>query len=164
MEDIRYLIIVVVAIFVIGLVIYLISSRNNKNNSLIGEANGSNKRSNFRLDIDIEDAVMEIVKIGDVYVNRRQKCEIIDLSVSGMGINSYMDYSTNKPIFVRVSFKLNGKEFSIEGEIVRKSKDRFKPVFFYGINFTNLLPGDEYKLIKEIFSINNSRRSKVTIK
>lgn len=164
MEDIRYLIIAVVAIFIIGLVIYLISRRKNRNNSLIGEANASNKRSNFRLDIDIEDAVMEVVKIGDTYVNRRQKCEIIDLSVSGMGINSYMDYSINKPIFVRVSFKLNGKEFSIEGEIVRKSKDRFKPIFFYGINFTNLLPGDEYKLIKEIFSINNSRRSKVRIK
>jgi c-di-GMP-binding flagellar brake protein YcgR len=164
MEDIRYLIIVVIVIFVIGLVIYLISRRKNKNSKLIGETNADNKRGNFRLDIDIEDAEMEIVKIGDRYVNRKQKCEIIDLSVSGMGINSYTDYPTEKQIFVRVTFKLNGKEFSIEGEIVRKAKDRFKPLYFYGINFTNLLPGDEYRLIKEIFSINNSRRSKVTIK
>jgi c-di-GMP-binding flagellar brake protein YcgR len=164
MEDIRYLIIVVVVIFVIGLIVYLISRRKSKNSSLVAEANANNKRGNFRLDIDIEDAVMEIVKIGDNHTSRKQKCEIIDLSVSGMGINSYMDYPTDKQILVIVSFKLNGKEFSIEGEIVRKAKDRFKPMFFYGINFTNLLPGDEYRLIKEIFSINNSRRSKVTIK
>jgi c-di-GMP-binding flagellar brake protein YcgR len=155
--DIQTIIIGSLLIIMIGLVVYY-NTRNKIVEKEIPSADRGNKRDNFRLRIDIEDALVEITRIGDSQVNSSEVCEIVDVSASGMGVYSDHDYPIRQKVFIKVLFKLNFKEFSMDGELVRKVEASNKDKILYGIKFTNLSEGEENRLQKEIAAIDNSRR------
>lgn len=167
MENIQFTIIAIAVILLIGLILFYNSRRKkaelSNENDINKEKKIENQRGNFRLRLDIEDAIMEVIKIGDSDVNESELCEIVDVSASGMGIYSKIDYPIRKKVLVKLFFKLNDKEFSVDGVMVRKVEVINKDRVLYGVNFMNLSDGNENKLLKEIAAIENSRR-KISIR
>jgi c-di-GMP-binding flagellar brake protein YcgR len=157
--DIQFIVIFSLVILLIGTIVYY-NSRKKKNEEEVKEVNRNNKRDNFRLRIDIEDARVEITQIGDSKVNKSEVCEIVDVSASGMGVYSDHDYPIREKVHIKVLFKLNFREFSMDGMFVRKVEASNKDKILYGIKFINLSEGDENRLQKEIAAIDNSRRLK----
>jgi c-di-GMP-binding flagellar brake protein YcgR len=161
MENIQFIIIGIALILLIGIIIYF-KSKNNyeeiKNEKEVKEFKRPNKRDNFRLRIDVEDALMEVTKIGDFNVNDSEVCEIVDISASGMGVYSDKDYPIRNNVHAKLYFKLNFKEFSFDGILVRKVEISNKQKIQYGVKFINLSDGDQNRLLKEIAAIDNSRR------
>jgi c-di-GMP-binding flagellar brake protein YcgR len=155
--DIQFIVISSLVILLIGTIVYY-NSRKKKNGDEVKEVSGNNKRDNFRLRIDIEDAMVEITQIGDSKVNKSEVCEIVDVSASGMGVYSDHDYPIREKVHIKVLFKLNFREFSMDGMFVRKVEASNKDKILYGIKFINLSEGDENRLQKEIAAIDNSRR------
>jgi hypothetical protein len=167
LENIQYIIIAIAVILLIGVIVFYYSRRKkaglSNQNDVKEEKKLVNLRGNFRLRLDIEDALMEVVKIGDTEVNDSELCEIVDVSASGVGLYSKNDYLIRKKVLVKLFFKLNDKEFSVDGVMVRKVEAINKDNILYGINFINLSDGEENKLLKEIAAIENSRR-KISIR
>jgi c-di-GMP-binding flagellar brake protein YcgR len=159
MENIHYIIIGAIVLFIIGIVVYF-QTRNKNNEDGVKKVNRSNKRENFRLRIDIEDALVEITQIGESEVKTTEVCEIVDVSANGMGVYSDHDYPIRQKVHIKVLFKLNFREFSMEGMLVRKVEASNKDKILYGIKFINLSDSDENRLQKEIAAIDNSRRLK----
>jgi c-di-GMP-binding flagellar brake protein YcgR len=167
LENIQF-IVIVIAVILLAAIIVIYNFRKNKaglgnEEDIKKEKKIENQRGNFRLRLDIEDALMEVIKIGDVEQNDSELCEIVDVSASGLGLYSKMDYPIREKVFVRLLFKLNYKEFSVDGVLVRKVEAANKDRVLYGVNFMNLSDGEENKLLKEIAAIENSRR-KISIK
>jgi c-di-GMP-binding flagellar brake protein YcgR len=106
---------------------------------------------------------MEVIKIGESDVNESELCEIVDVGASGLGLYSKNDYPIREKVLVKLLFKLNDKEFSVDGVLVRKVEAVNKDRVLYGVNFMNLSDGNENKLLKEIAAIENSRR-KISIR
>jgi c-di-GMP-binding flagellar brake protein YcgR len=167
LENIQFTILAVAVILLIGLLLFYNSHKKKADlsspNNINREKKLENQRGNFRLRLDIEDALMEVIKIDDSEVNDSELCEIVDISASGMGIYSKIDYPIRKQVLVKLLFKLNEKEFSVDGVLVRKVEVSNKDRILYGVNFMNLSDGEENKLLKEIASIENSRR-KISIR
>jgi c-di-GMP-binding flagellar brake protein YcgR len=167
MENIQFIIIGIAVILLIGVIVFYNSQRKKEElsneNDIKEEKKLVNQRGNFRLRLDIEDAIMEVVKIGETDVSDTEVCEIVDVSASGMGLYSEIDYPIRKKVLVKLYFKLNDKEFSFDGILVRKVEASNKDKVLYGINFMNLSDGNENKLLKEIAAIENSRR-KISIR
>jgi c-di-GMP-binding flagellar brake protein YcgR len=166
MENIHFIIIGIAVILLIGIIFYVKSRKSNevtKPIKEIKEIQKPNKRDNFRLRIDVEDALMEVTKIGDFDVNDSEVCEIVDISASGMGIYSHKDYPIRNNVSAKLYFTLNYKEFFFDGILVRKVEVSNKQKIQYGVKFINLSDGDQNRLLKEIAAIDNSRR-KIQIK
>jgi c-di-GMP-binding flagellar brake protein YcgR len=117
-----------------------------------------NLRDNYRLRVNVEDSTLEVIKIGNSEVNNNEVCEVVDVSAGGVGIHCEVDYPLRKRVLVKIHFKLNNKEFSLDGKLVRKIEDINKRKIFYGVEFIDLTLSDENKLVKEIFAIDNHRR------
>jgi c-di-GMP-binding flagellar brake protein YcgR len=167
LENIQF-IVIVIAVILLAAIIVIYNFRKNKaglgnEEDIKKEKKIENQRGNFRLRLDIEDALMEVIKIGDVEQNDSELCEIVDVSASGLGLYSKIDYPIRKKVLVRLLFKLNYKEFSVDGVLVRKVEAANKDRLLYGVNFLNLSDGEENKLLKEIAAIENSRR-KISIR
>jgi c-di-GMP-binding flagellar brake protein YcgR len=166
MENIHFIIIGIAFILLIGIIFYFKSRKSNEETKPIKELKEiqkPNKRDNFRLRIDVEDALLEVTKIGDIDVSDSEVCEIVDISASGMGIYSDKDYPIRNNVLAKLYFKLNYKEFSFDGILVRKVEVSNKQKIQYGVKFINLSDGDQNRLLKEIAAIDNSRR-KIQIK
>jgi c-di-GMP-binding flagellar brake protein YcgR len=167
LENIQFIIIAIAIILVIGVIVFYNSRRKKagliKENDAKEEKKLVNQRGNFRLRLDIEDAIMEVTKIGESDVSNTEVCEIVDISASGLGLYSEIDYPIRKKVLVKLFFKLNDKEFYFNGMLVRKVEASNKDKVLYGINFINLSDGNENKLLKEIAAIENSRR-KISIR
>jgi c-di-GMP-binding flagellar brake protein YcgR len=166
LENIQFIIAIAV-ILLIGIIVFYNSRRKkaelSNDNEVKEEKKIVNQRGNFRLRLDIEDALMQVVKIGDTEVNDNELCEIVDVSASGVGLYSKNDYLIREKVLVKLLFKLNDKEFSVDGVMVRKVEAINKDRILYGVNFINLSDGEENKLLKEIAAIENSRR-KISIR
>jgi c-di-GMP-binding flagellar brake protein YcgR len=166
LENIQ-IIIAIAVILLIGVIVFYNSRRKkaelSNDNDVKEEKKIVNQRGNFRLRLDIEDALMQVVKIGDTEVNDNELCEIVDVSASGVGLYSKNDYLIREKVLVKLLFKLNDKEFSVDGVMVRKVEAINKDRILYGVNFINLSDGEENKLLKEIAAIENSRR-KISIR
>jgi hypothetical protein len=167
MENIQFIIIAIALILLIGVIVFYNSQRKkaelSNENDVKEEKKLVNQRGNFRLRLDIEDALMEVVKIGDTGVKDSELCEIVDVSASGVGLYSKNDYLIRNKVLVKLFFKLNDKEFSVDGVMVRKVEAINKDRILYGVNFMNLSDVEENKLLKEIAAIENSRR-KISIR
>jgi c-di-GMP-binding flagellar brake protein YcgR len=167
MENIQFITIATAVILLIAIIVFY-NYRKKKaelsnEEDINKEKKIENQRGNFRLRLDIEDALMEVIKIGDTDRNDSELCEIVDVSASGLGLYSKMDYPIREKVLVRLLFKLNNKEFSVDGVLVRKVEAANKDRLLYGVNFMNLSDGEENKLLKEIAAIENSRR-KISIR
>jgi c-di-GMP-binding flagellar brake protein YcgR len=161
MENIQFIILGVALILLIGIVFYINSRKKNEgkqNVKEVKEVKKPNKRDNFRLRIDVEDALMEVIQIGETDVKDSEICEMVDISASGMGVYSNLDYPIREKVLVKLFFKLNYKEFAFDGILVRKVEISNKEKIQYGVKFMNLSEGDENRLLKEIAAIDNSRR------
>lgn len=167
MENMQFIFIAIAVILLIGIVVFYNSRRKNLETSNEKENKEErtlkNQRGNFRLRLEVEDALMEVVKIGDSDVNYSEACEIVDVSASGMGFYSDMDYQIRNKVFVNIFFKLNDKKFLMNGMLVRKVEAINKERILYGLTFINLSDGDENRILKEIAAIENNRR-KISIR
>jgi c-di-GMP-binding flagellar brake protein YcgR len=167
MENIQLITIATAVILLIVIIVFFNFRRNKAKLSNVEDINKEkkieNQRGNFRLRLDIEDALMEVIKIGESDVNESELCEIVDVSASGLGLYSKNDYPIREKVLVKLLFKLNDKEFSVDGVLVRKVEAVNKDRVLYGVNFMNLSDGNENKLLKEIAAIENSRR-KISIR
>jgi c-di-GMP-binding flagellar brake protein YcgR len=167
MENIQFITIATAVILLIAVIVFY-NYRKKKaelsnEEDINKEKKIENQRGNFRLRLDIEDALMEVTKIGDTARNDSELCEIVDVSASGLGLYSKNDYPIREKVLVKLLFKLNYKEFSVDGVLVRKVEAANKDRVLYGVNFMNLSDGEENKLLKEIAAIENSRR-KISIR
>jgi c-di-GMP-binding flagellar brake protein YcgR len=164
MENIQFITIATAVILLIAIIVFYNShkkkARLSNEENINKEKKIENQRGNFRLRLEIEDALMEVIKIGDTELNGSELCEIVDVSASGLGLYSENDYPIRENVLVRLLFKLNEKEFSVDGVLVRKVEAVNKDRILYGVNFMNLSDGSENKLLKEIAAIENSRRKK----
>lgn len=167
MENIQLISIATSILLLFGIVVFFSSRKKNKEfkQDKVSKEVGKlvNQRGDFRLRLEIEDALMEVIKIGDIDVAYSEVCEIVDVSASGMGIYSDNDYPVRNKVLVKLLFKLNDKEFTMDGILVRKVETSNKEKILYGINFMNLSDGNENRLLKEIAAIENNRR-KIKIK
>lgn len=121
----------------------------------------ANRRMNYRVQVNIKNSVMEVLKIGSLAINEHDACEIVDVSVGGAGVISHQDFPLRQIIFVRVYFYLNDEMFSLNGRVVRKVERINKKSYFYGIQFLNLSSNEENQLIKHIAAIQKRRRKKL---
>jgi c-di-GMP-binding flagellar brake protein YcgR len=166
--DSLYLMFIGIIILLLIVIVTLLSNRKKKEKVTFEqtyreEEKKDNKRSNFRLRVDVEDTLMEVQKVGDETVNISEVCEIVDISASGMGIYSVKDYPIRNKVLVKLTFKLNYKDFTLDGVLIRKVELSNKQQIQYGIKFINLSEGDENRIQKEIAAIENSRR-KISIR
>jgi c-di-GMP-binding flagellar brake protein YcgR len=166
--DSLYFIFIGIIVLLLIVIVTLLSNRNKKDKVTFEqtyreEEKKDNKRSNFRLRVDVEDTLMEVQEVGDEAVNISEVCEIVDISASGMGIYSVKDYPIRNKVLVKLTFKLNYKDFTLDGVLIRKVELSNKQQIQYGIKFINLSEGDENRLQKEIAAIENSRR-KISIR
>ncbi|MGI6332641.1 MAG: PilZ domain-containing protein [Zhaonellaceae bacterium] len=78
-----------------------------------------------------------------------EKCfsfQILDLSASGIRINTILDFPVDREIVVELTFEFEKEKFVLLGKILRR--DRLKRVVEYGIQFLGLLSIDERRLVK----------------
>ncbi|WP_158587632.1 flagellar brake protein [Neobacillus notoginsengisoli] len=120
-------------------------------------------REHYRVHVSIDESLMEVKKMGAVNVDEIIKVKVLDVSTGGAGVLCDEDFPLKEMVFVRIHFYLNEELFSFNGRIVRKIENPERKKVIYGVQFLNLSPSDETKLIKEITAIQNERR-KIAIK
>ncbi|MDR7080079.1 c-di-GMP-binding flagellar brake protein YcgR [Neobacillus niacini] len=165
MEEIQVIkLAAVVFIILVSSIIYFTQTNSKKRQrTTTKEVKPPNRRDNFRFRINIKNTVMEVLKIGSLNVNEYIDCEIVDVSVGGVGILSDYDFPLREKVYVRVHFYLDHEEFLLNGRIVRKVENIKKRAVIYGIQFIDLSAIDENRLMKTIFAMENERR-KIAIK
>lgn len=104
--------------------------------------------------------VMEASQIS--FVNQKDDgapCKIIDISGSGIGIQSYSDYEVGDELwFYNQKFYKNGAVHNVKCQVIRKSMLE-KRQYFYGCKFVDMKPNEEEKLFRDIFALQVAHRS-----
>lgn len=104
--------------------------------------------------------VMEASQIS--FVNQKEDgapCKIIDISGSGIGIQSYSDYEVGDELwFYNQKFYKNGAVHNVKCQVIRKSILE-KRQYFYGCKFVDMKPNEEEKLFRDIFALQVAHRS-----
>src|SRR3954464_2487220 len=109
MEEIQVIKIAgVVLILLVSCILYFTyTNRKKRQRTVQKEVKPPNKRDNFRFRINIKNTLMEVLKIGSLDVNEYVYCEIVDVSVGGVGILSDYDYPLREKVYVKVHFHLD---------------------------------------------------------
>lgn len=164
MDEFTLILLAIVLIILVSSIIYMVHKKRGAKHQHRKQADKpANQRKNFRVRVELKNSIMEVLKVGSTEINEHDACEIIDISTGGVGVVSYCDLPLKQQVFIRVHFYLNNETFSINGRIVRKIERINKNSFLYGVQFLELSPREENRLLKEIVAIENERR-KIAIK
>ncbi|PWA12761.1 PilZ domain-containing protein [Pueribacillus theae] len=120
------------------------------------------KNRAFRLKLFEQECIFELIDFGDKLLeglkHKTGKGKILDISHTGMKLNSELNFPVRKEIFLQLYFELQKEKFSLKGKIVRK--EEFLNDFSYGIQFIGVNPVEEQRLYMLIQKIEIEKRSK----
>ncbi|WP_462410719.1 PilZ domain-containing protein [Neobacillus sp. Marseille-QA0830] len=145
-------------ILVISIIYAMNAKKTEKRTEAKPEPKPVNRRDNFRVRVNLQNSVMEVLQVGANNLQEFDECEVKDISVGGVGLVSYYDLPLQQQVFVKLHFYLNGEAFTLDGRIVRKIERINRSSFFYGVELLNLSNKDEERLLKEIVALENRRR------
>jgi len=130
------------------------------NENLQEKLNSRQKRKAFRLQLFEHRCVFELIEFGDQSLerlkNRKGEGILKDVSRSGLQFICQVDLPVRKEIYLNIWFSLKKEDFNLKGKIVRK--EEHMQYIAYGIQFVDLSPRDEQRLVRVINQIELEKR------
>lgn len=170
------LLLIILTIFIFTVVRYIVknnvsepaiySSPNNQGgtvNNRMPDFYGPKRRKDFRITIGNLDCVVELLEFEnkklDKLSHKRFEGSIENISATGLKLLSRYNLPVNQKILIEISFNLEGEEFCIVGEIIRKEEHTHKNTYSYGIHFIGLDENQLQLLIRVLNKITLERRN-----
>ncbi|WP_027416508.1 PilZ domain-containing protein [Aneurinibacillus terranovensis] len=118
------------------------------------------RRRAFRIKLLDQECTFELIDFGDKLLeplkHRKGEGKIKNISRTGMKLRCEFDLPVKKQIFLQLHFVLHDEEFSFKGKIVRK--EELMNDIFYGIDFIEVNPKEQQRLLWVIQKIEIERR------
>ena len=115
-------------------------------------------RQNFRQGVSVPAAVAPVN-----YLSERQACRVVDISVTGIGIQCGMQYEIGQSLMIlNVKFRRQGSVYNLKCKVLR-CKEEENGNFFYGCKFVDMTERQEDHLFQDILALQgevlNSQKS-----
>lgn len=118
-------------------------------------------RNFFRLPVEIPVKITHL-SADDFHKLKSVNGLIRDLSGGGMRLETTDDIDVNEQVTINFSLPLQEsttlRDFYLRGQILRKNQTQRKGFFEHGVEFVNILPGIQDKIVKYLFDLQISAR------
>ncbi len=116
-------------------------------------------RQNFRQGVSVQAAVAPVN-----HLSERQACRVIDISVTGIGIQCDTQYEEGETLMIlNVKFRNQGPAYNLKCKVLR-CREGENGSFFYGRKFLDMTERQEDRLFQDILALQgevlNSQKAK----